>query len=169
MASLKVLSCLFVVSLAAVCHAHKLACAPVSTVSTCPDYLWPLENTIVTNIFNHFDRPTPQDGVCRAGTQKYIFYGKDFGYPENRCVCVTTPPSKFNRCGNGVPACPAMPDAFATEAVGDFFGRVGRELEGGPADGCCRGGDVTWIAEPKYTGARSNLCFCVSQSNLGLQ
>lgn len=163
MKSFKLLSCLLAVVLAAVCNA-EIKCSPV-----CPDYLWPLGNTIVQNIINHFNRPTPQDGTCRPGTQKYIFYGGDFGYDENRCVCFSTPPSQYEQCGIEVPQCPAMPDAFQNEPVRNFFARVGQELSGGPADGCCPVGSVTWIAEPQYTGANNNLCFCVSQSNLGLQ
>lgn len=158
------LSFLLLAALSSVCYAKK-QCEPVKA---CPNYLWPLQNTIVQNIINHFNRPTPQDGTCPSGQQKYIFYGGDFGYKENRCVCLTTPPSQYKQCGSGIPQCPAMPDAFKDELVGRFFARVGSTLRGGPADGCCPAGDATWIAEPQYTGARSNLCFCVSQSKLVL-
>lgn len=162
MTSFKVLGCFLILALAAICHADT------KCTSVCPDYLWPLGNTIVQNIINHLNRPTPQDGTCRAGTQKYVLYGGDFGYKENRCVCVTTPPSIYKQCRNGVPTCPLMPASLENESVGSFLVRMGQELNGGPADGCCPGGGVTWIAEPKYTGATDNICFCVSQSNLVL-
>lgn len=163
MTSFKVLSCLLTVALAAVCHAD------IKCTSVCPDYLWPLDETIIQSISYNFERPGPQDGVCRPGTQKYIFVGSNFGSKENRCVCVTTPPSKYRGCGDGVPTCPSMPQAFANELNGEFYQRVGRELSGGPADGCCPDGGLLWISEPQYTGAENNLCFCVARANPELQ
>ena len=146
--------------LVAICHARK-KCHPV-----CPDFFWPLENTMADNIVNYFQRDTPEDGLCTGGKPKYIFYGPDFGHEQNRCVCLTSPISQYKECGTEIPQCPSMPIAYKDEIIENYLERVGQELEGGPADGCCPFNSVTVIAEAKYTNSRSNLCYCMSQSNL---
>lgn len=135
----------------------------------CPEYVWPLENTVVQNILNVFKFNTPADGVCPKGQEKYILYGGDFGYSTNRCVCLNLPESKYKKCGKKTPQCPAMPAAYENEIVGDFFLRMGSELKGGLEDGCCPAGSVRWIAESKYVGIDQNICFCVPQNDLVLQ
>jgi hypothetical protein len=157
------LSLFVVVALAVACHADK-KCNVV-----CPDYDWPLDKPIVDNILGYFQRDTPEDGVCTGGRAKYIFYGRDFGFDYNRCVCLTTPVSQYKSCGEGIPQCPQMLTAYVDETTGDFFKRIGKDLSDGPSDGCCPPGSVTWISEPQYTGVDRNLCFCVSQSNLDLE
>lgn len=119
------------------------------------------------NIAIHFQRDTPEDGLCPGGKSKYILYGRDFGHEQNRCVCLT-PVSQHKECGNGIPQCPSMPTAYKDELVGNYLERVGQELEGGLADGCCPFNSVTMIVESQYANTRSNLCYCMSQSYLKL-
>lgn len=118
----------------------------------CPDYQWYLNRTIFENIQSNFARNTPQDGFCSENKQKFIFYGPDYGYTENRCVCVTTPPSKYKKCNPQIPKCPMIPATTATETAYQFSLRVGVELADAPSDGCCPPNSVTWISQPFYTG-----------------
>lgn len=151
-----------IVTLASTCHARK------KCDSVCPDHKWPLDETVVQTILVHFQCDGPEDGVCLDGKQKYLLYGSDFGYEENRCICVPNPNSQYSECGNEIPKCAPMPTVYADELARNFFLRVGRDLINEPSDGCCPCGSIKWIAEPEITGADRNLCFCIPQDDLVL-
>lgn len=133
----------------------------------CTDFVEDMNQTVVGNIIRPFLIPgAPQDGECADARSKYILKGSDFGYKENRCICLASPVSKYKKCKADTPRCALQPAAVKNENQRDYFKRMATELANAPCDGCCENDGIVYIAEAKKTGLDSNRCFCISQKKL---
>lgn len=137
----------------------KWNCSPV----ICPDCDMRPTDTYTGFAVRNLNTTGPSDGTCLAG-QKYIHYGKDFGFDKNTCCCIRITESPTVECN---PRNPKIPDCVENlgvgrnELIGDYFQRVGRLQKDAPENGCCRDGTFKYIYEGIYTGLPNNICACI--------
>lgn len=137
--------------------------AKQSTVpAICPDCNTSLEDTVamVAGRLLNADPPGPEDGVCLSG-QKWIHYGRDYGYKNNACCCIPVP--TYPPCGHksDSPKCPRVITLGFDEPLWHYNQRVGRTMLDAPTEGCCAEGSFKWIFPPFLTGAAQDICTCI--------
>ena len=107
----------------------------------------------------------PVDGSCLDGSQKYTFFGKDYGFTHNACCCIpifsTSPPLQCNPRDPNVPECADNMGSRKFETVADYNKRVGRSQANAPSNGCCRNGTFKYIYPQIATGASHDICTCI--------
>lgn len=165
MANLKCLCVVFLVlALVLSCDANKLKCTQV----VCPDYEIDFTRTIHEMNLDYFERRTlPENGICLDGKEKYIAYGKSYGYDHNICLCFSHSISyNVKVCASGDVQCPAAIPLYTGESIKGYYKRMGQEyIKKGITEGCCPAGHIQRIAEPMFTGANKPLCFCSPPSD----
>jgi hypothetical protein len=145
------------------CDAKKKNCFPV----ICPDHKYDLNETFANVHLKLFiDAKAPEDGSCLDGKIKYKYYGIDWGFPFDRCVCIDRKDSPLysvdnTECIQGLTQCPSLLPLFKDELIGDVFKRYGTTFRNKVVtDGCCPKDVIKWIFSSVYTGLEKNLCAC---------
>lgn len=151
----------FILALAASDARHS-KCIPV-----CPDCVFGPQDTYVQFAMRYLNGHGPADAPCLSGT-KWIHYGRDYGLPNNACCCLHGPISEPIDCGpdNSSPMCPHALALGMDEPIGHFYQRIGRNVRGAPANGCCPEGTFKWIFDKESTGAEADICSCITQNSL---
>lgn len=143
----------------AICSCKHLQCKLV----ICPTCRLQLNETVEQSQRFILQAQGPSDGTCEQG-EKWIYFGEDFGLDNNACCCMPVPTYPISQCNPSSPdikMCPMTPPFYKDDTIGEFYTRIGHELENSaPTDGCCPDGTMKFIFVPAVTGSFADICTC---------